>query len=84
MPSMDNFRSELSALLTRARSQGRPHVEVNSGELHRSLGGYPGSAHRMPMCCNAMREAMTSGDEVIFAPDSGDGASLTIKYRLSR
>ena len=36
--------------------RGAGHVEINSGELHRAVGGYPGADHRMPMCCDAMYE----------------------------
>lgn len=85
MPTMDDFRVEVIAQIGRAGKQGRPHVEINAGELHRTLGGYPSATgHRMPMACNAMRESKTEADEVIFEPNAGDGASLTIRYKLPR
>ena len=67
-----------------AAARGSPHVEVKAGELHRSLGGYPGHNHRMPVCCSVMRALMSAGDEQIAAPPKGDGASLVIKYFLPR
>jgi hypothetical protein len=39
MPSTDQFRAELIAQIDRAAKQGRPHVEINAGKLHRKLGG---------------------------------------------
>lgn len=83
-PITTSFAFALTELIKRAGQQGRSHVEVNAGELHRSLGGYPGQEHRMPACCSAMRSAMTPEDKIIYAPDSGNGASLTIRYVLPR
>ena len=59
MPKTEDFREELQAQIQRAQRQGRPHVEVNSGELHRTLGGYPPkaggrSANTIPSCCAVM------------------------------
>lgn len=72
-------------MIARGERQGRPHVEVNAGELHRAVGGYPGGGdHRMPMVCQAMYGEKRPGDEVVFQPDSGKGASLTIRYKLPR
>ena len=88
MTSTQDFRAELDAQLLRASRQGRPHVEVNAGELHRALGGYPpepGKSHRMPMCCAVMREAFVSSrDIIVHEPESGKGAALTIRYMLPR
>ena len=88
MPSKNDFRAELQAQIDRARRQGRPHVEINAGELHRAVGGYPsgdGKHHAMPACCSAMREELTRGKaEVVFETPSGQAASLTIRYFLPR
>jgi hypothetical protein len=81
----DDFRGELLAMIARAERQGRPHVEVNTGELHRVVGGYPGGGdHRMPMVCQAMYAEKRAPDEIVFQPESGKGASLTIRYKLPR
>jgi hypothetical protein len=72
MPNSDQFRVELLAMLQRGQRQGRPHVEVNAGELHRVIGGYPGSGeHRMPMCCEAMLSEKRAGDEIVFDRQRG-------------
>jgi hypothetical protein len=88
MPDVDDFRAALRAQIDRARRQGRPHIEVNAGELHRAVGGYPpkaGQSHAMPSCCNVMRVEM--GDwrsEIIYEAASGHAAALTIRYYLQR
>lgn len=85
IPSAANFRSELSAQIDRATRQGRPHVEVNAGELHRVVGGYPGENHRMSICCQVMRDEAEAGDAtVIYETNSGKGAALTIRYKVPR
>lgn len=84
MPSMDDFRGELRAQIARAQNARRPHVEINSGELHRTLGDYPGPDHRMPMCCKAMQEIKNSADVIVSEPEKGEGANLTIRYALPR
>lgn len=43
MVSTDHFRQELLAQMNRAAKVGLIDVLINSGELYRSLGGYPGS-----------------------------------------
>ena len=82
--STEDFRQALDGKLRTASASGAPHLDVNAGELHRGLGGYPGPAHRMSACCAAMRSVMRSGDVVLAEPPSGSGASLTIRCRLPR
>lgn len=84
MLTTDDFRTEVLAQLRRGETRGAPSLEINAGEIHRKLGGYPGAGHRMPMCCEAMRGLMKAGDMVVSEPPSGRGASLTIRYRLPR
>lgn len=55
-------------------------IELVSGDIHRELGGYPGPDHRMPSCCNAMKELMNSDDEILYSPKKGNGATLKIRY----
>lgn len=88
MLTSEDFKDELDAQIDRAVKQRRPHIEVNAGELHRVVGGYPpkgGETHRMPMCCSVMRAELARGNaEVICEPESGQGASLTVRYYLPR
>jgi hypothetical protein len=50
-------------MMNEALYVGKATVEINAGDLHRRVGGYPGQNHRMPMCCVVMLAA--------FAPDEG-------------
>ena len=88
MPSTRDFRDALNAQISRATKQGRSHIEVNAGELHRAVGGYPPKArasHSMPACCNAMRDELARGNaEIAHETDGGQAAALTIRYRLPR
>jgi hypothetical protein len=89
MPLVETFRSELVAQILRAQRRGRPHIEVNAGELHRVVGGYPPKAgepqHSMPSCCDAMREEYKKGEtEIVHETESGRAPALTIRYYLPR
>ena len=81
---VEDFYIVVQEILSTAQKQGATEIAVNSGNVHRQVGGYPGSNHRMPMCCSAMRSVMREGDEIIQSPPSGYGARLTIRYRLPR
>lgn len=83
-PTIEDFRSRLRQRLRRAELGGGASVEINSGELHREVGGYPGADHRMRTCCGAMTSEMKTGDRVIQSPPKGHGASLTVRYALPR
>jgi len=83
-PGREAFAAAITDQLARAERQGRDHHEINAGELHRLLGGYPSASHRMPMCCDMMRDAMGPNDRITFQPEGGDGASLTVRYELPR
>ena len=81
----DEFRNELAGLFEAAADAGRGTIVVRAGDLHRSVGGYPGTNHRMPMCCNVMYAEMVEGvDDILSAPPSGQGASVVIEYLLPR
>lgn len=84
LPTADDFRRELRSRLDKATVAGLSHLEVASGDIHRAVGGYPGPNHRMPVCCEAVRSEMRSGDRVVAEPPRGQGATLTIRYQLPR
>lgn len=84
MPDSFDFELALSHLFKEAERQGWPYVDVNAGELHRKVGGYPGRSHRMPVCCEVMKKNMQAADQILEQPPKGKGASLTIRYKLPR
>lgn len=81
MATMDDFREELEAQIARAARQGRSHVEINAGELHRVVSP---DENLHSMACEAMRQLQNVGDQVVHAPPAGDGPSFTIRYMLPR
>jgi len=84
MPSVGDFRVRLKSRIDNAAKLGRAHIDVNAGELHRDVGGYPGPENRMSLCCAAMYSEQRAGDEIISRPPKGKGTSLTIRYKLPR
>ena len=80
----EDFRKQLRAEFADATKRGASYVDINSGELHRKVGGYPGPEHSMPSCCQVMYGEQTSFDRVLHAPPKGKGASLTVRYQLPR
>ena len=79
---MDLFRQGLLAQMARASHHGRIDVLINSAELYRSLGGYPGSMHGMPLCCDAMEAEMKLGDVMLL--ERVNGAGMSVRYLLPR
>jgi hypothetical protein len=82
MVTMDLFRQELLAQMGRANHHGRIDVLINAGALYRSLGGYPGSADRMLLCCDAMEAELKLGDVLLI--ERANGAGMTVRYLLPR
>lgn len=84
MPTREEFLVELSTLLAKANKLGFVEVTVRAGNLHRRVGGYPGANHRMPVCCDAMRQLTNDLDEELPNNLKKDGASFEIRYKLPR
>jgi hypothetical protein len=82
MVSIDHFRQELLAQMSRAFKGGLVDVLINARELHLSLGGYPGSLLGMPYCCDAMQAELKPGDTLMVERTSDAG--MTVRYRLPR
>ncbi len=79
-----SFEQELQIFFTSAEEKGCLYVDIQSGDLHRRVGKYPSPEHQMPLCCWVMKKKMETGDEILQQPPKGQGASLVIRYRLSR
>jgi 5-methylcytosine-specific restriction protein A len=77
-----DFQNRLLAILNGARQSGQSYVDVESGNLHKEVAGYPNPNHRMPVCCEVMRKLMRAGDSVLKETMSGQGATLTIRYTV--
>ena len=78
------FRAKLTDLLQLAESAGFDAVEISAGKLHRLVGGYPGTNHRMPVACDVLRQEIQGTDQILSEPESGQGASLRIRFAFPR
>ncbi|NLM43731.1 MAG: hypothetical protein GX201_06920 [Clostridiales bacterium] len=78
----NKFAEVLKEILEKAKIEGKDYIDVESGYLHRLVGGYPGRNHKMPLCCRVMRSFMNKGDIILYSPPSGKGATLKIRYYL--
>jgi hypothetical protein len=71
MPSAHDFRDELFRMIRDAQRAGNQYVEVEAGELHKRVGGYPGRDHRMPSCGGAMKaEVSIEGGDAVMSEGS--------------
>lgn len=83
MPTASQFQAELHRMLQQSQQKGLSYIDIRASTLHRRVGNYPDQIkHRMPVCCEVMRNNMQTGDSILHAPKKGDGASLTIRYNL--
>lgn len=82
VPTAWDFQNRLVAILNRARQSRQFYVDIESGNLHKEVGGYPDPNHRMPVCCEVMRKLMRPGDSVIKEPLGGQDATLIIRYAV--
>lgn len=78
------FRNRLQKLFETAEGLGRKHFDVTSRELLRDVCAGPGAIQHMPNCCDAMRQEMQSGDEILEEADKGRAVLLRIRYRIPR
>ena len=56
------------------------YIDLISGNVHRAVGGYSGSNHRMPVCCDVMYDRMKINDVVLSAPCKGKSSTVKIRY----
>lgn len=84
LETSQTFHDALDRLFAAALENGQSTARVQAGELHRKVGGYPSTNHRMPVCCAVMKRRMGEADAILVSPPKGAGANLTIEYRLPR
>ena len=82
-PNKQDFQKCLDIILEIAKNNNLSFIDVKSSELHRLVGGYPSQDHRMPVCCNVMRETMPKSNEELPNSLKKDGATLQIRYHFS-
>jgi 5-methylcytosine-specific restriction protein A len=70
-PTAWDFQNQLMAILNAARQSGQSYLDVESGNLHKEVGGYPNPNHRMPVCCEVMRRLRNSTSPGLRSGESG-------------
>lgn len=83
-PTAQDFQNELNNILMSTQKRGKSYVDVLSGDLHTHVGDYPAHYHRMPLFCSVMKRNMKAEDRILQEPDSGQGATLIIRYKLPK
>ena len=65
-------------LKVEAMNNGEKSLELVANNIHKALK----LKNRMPMVCNAMRQAMNENDIILEQPASGYSSTLKIRYYL--
>ena len=73
-----DIREYIESQKVEAKRNGKEFVIMKAGDLHR----IHQLRNSMPMVCNAMRQCMIDGDEVLYETPSGYSSTLEIKYKL--
>jgi hypothetical protein len=81
-PGEGDFRAALRKRLETAGKNDAPHCDVQAGNLHHEVGGYPNSDELIQTCCEVMRQEMRDRDRILEAPGSGVGTLLLVRYML--
>ncbi|NRS50457.1 HNH endonuclease [Brevibacillus sp. HB2.2] len=78
---IDLCKKQLEEILIQARLEGKTHMDIIAGELHKVVFGSPAVKNRMPTCCDAMYDSKVKHD-ILYAPPKGKGSRLAIRYYL--
>ncbi len=74
----DDIRQYILKLKATAKEQGEKFIILRSGVLHKELN----LKSRLPMVCNAMRQAMNEGDIVLHTTPKGNSSTIEIQYTV--
>ncbi|MDE6758118.1 MAG: hypothetical protein K2J89_02425 [Clostridia bacterium] len=75
-----DIKNYILALKQDAIIRGDKFIELISNDIHNALE----LKSRMPMVCNAMKQAMNENDIIVHQTASGYSSTLTIRYFLER
>ncbi|MDD7092350.1 MAG: hypothetical protein SOX04_00150 [Eubacteriales bacterium] len=76
--STSEIRAYINNLKKISADKGEKALILTARDIHGALH----LKERYPMVCNAMRQAMSECDEIIYSPQSGFSSTLKIKYYL--
>jgi uncharacterized protein YehS (DUF1456 family) len=74
--STADIRMFIDGLINEAENRGEDSITIKALDIHNAMG----LTSRYPMVCNAMRQCMKDGDQVIFETQSGYSSTLEIMY----
>lgn len=76
--STNDIRAYINNLKKMSADKGDKTLILTARDIHDALH----LKERYPMVCNAMRQAMSQCDEIMYSPQSGFSSTLKIKYYL--
>ena len=74
--STADIRQFIDGMINEAATNGQDSIILKALDIHNAMN----LTSRYPMVCNAMRQCMKDGDQVIFETQSGYSSTLKIKY----
>ena len=81
----DRIRETLRTFFKSALDDGKPFIDVVSGELHEATEFKQGShPNQMPSVCNIMHEFKDMDDDILHVTPSGRSSTIQIRYYLPR
>ena len=72
------IKEYIQSLKIQAKSNAEPHLVLKANDIHKQLK----LISRMPAVCNAMKQCMENGDEILHETASGFSSTFEIKYFL--
>jgi hypothetical protein len=75
--STADIRMFIDGMINDAANSGKDFITLKALDIHNAMG----LTSRYPMVCNAMRQCMNDGDQVIFETQSGYSSTLEICYQ---
>src|SRR5437868_7752292 len=81
-PTAWEFRNKLTVILNTARQKGQSYVDIESGSLHKDVGGDANAHHRMPVCCEVMMKMMRNGDSILKERSEEHTSELQSRFDL--
>ena len=77
-PGTTEIRAFIESQKAAAKQEGKQYVCLVANDIHKALR----LSSRIPTVCNAMKQCMRDGDEVIRETASGFSTTFEIKYYL--
>ena len=78
-PGTRQIKNYILSLKKNAVLNGEQFLILKANDVHKALG----LKSRMPAVCNAMKQSMENGDEVLYETASGFSSTYTIKYYMN-